>query len=136
MSKTGRILAFDYGTKHIGVAVGQLVTRTATPLETLSTAKPNHPQWDKINALITHWQPTELIVGHPLNMDGTSQRITKYTEAFAAHLEKRFNLPVTLVDERLTSWEAQHNSPKDSRIDLNAKAAVIILEQWLLAKQS
>ena len=93
------LLGFDFGMKRIGVAVGQTVTKTARPLETLK-AKQGVPHWEKILKLIKTWQPDALIVGIPLNMDGTPQPLTEAAEQFANELKKRFELPVYGIDER------------------------------------
>lgn len=106
MKGSGRtLLAFDYGTKQIGVAVGQELTGTSAPLETLRTSN-GHPDWDAITRLIETWQPAGLVVGVPLNMDGTEQEMTEAARRFARRLEGRYRLPVHLTDERLSTVEA------------------------------
>lgn len=134
-----RLLAFDFGLKYIGVAVGQTLTQTASPLTTLR-AKAGIPNWQEIAELLKKWQPQALVVGIPLNMDGTEQALTFKARAFANDLEARFHLPVFPVDERLSSWEAKQRifnstTPKKAKQkleeDIDAIAAVILLEQWL-----
>jgi putative Holliday junction resolvase len=122
------LIGFDYGELRIGVAVGQTLTRTATPLETIGVNN-GRPDWARIDAVIAEWQPGALVVGDPLNMDGTSQHMTEAATAFAAVLEKRYNLPVYRVDERLSSWEAKVRL-RDTR-NLDPIAAQAILETWL-----
>ncbi len=125
------ILGFDFGLKHIGVAVGQSITHTSSPLTTLS-AKDGIPNWPEIEALILKWTPNELIVGLPLNMDGSDQRLTFCTRRFIKRLHAKSKLPVHEVDERLSSWEAQQyasGKKKDNKI--HAYAAAILVEQWL-----
>lgn len=100
------LLGFDFGLKRIGVAVGQTVTQSARPLETIS-AKAGTPNWQIIEKLIAKWQPDALVVGKPLNMDGTLQHISIKAQAFANELKTRFNLPVYEIDERLTTKEAR-----------------------------
>lgn len=106
MTGSGRtLLGFDYGTQQIGVAVGQELTGTSTPLATLS-CRNETPDWDAITRLIEEWRPAALVVGVPLNMDGTEQAMTQAARRFARRLEGRYRLPVHLADERLTSVEA------------------------------
>lgn len=124
------VLGFDFGMKYIGVAVGQSVTKTASPLTTLN-AKDGIPHWPDIQALIEQWHPNDLVVGIPLNMDGTEQPITFCARRFAKRLENKFYLPVHTVDERLTSWEAKARQVKGNKNTLHALAAMIILEQWI-----
>lgn len=132
----GIYLAFDFGYKRIGVAVGQRLTKTASPLETL-TANQGKPSWDAISALVQHWRPKGFIVGLPTRIDGSAQYTTVAAQDFAQQLKDRFALPVFLVDERLTTVEARtrlfeqggYRKIKQSQVD--SVAAVIILEQWL-----
>ena len=100
------VLAFDFGTKRIGVAVGQEVTGTAAPLEALK-ARDGIPDWDKIQKIYDEWQPHIVVVGLPLNMDGTSQAMTKRAQTFANRLHGRFNTPVATYDERLSTADAR-----------------------------
>ncbi len=123
------LICFDYGEKRLGVAVGQTVTRTATPLETIAVRN-RTPDWNRITEVIDQWRPTSLVVGFPLNMDGTRQKLTDLAEKFARQLEQRYALPVYMVDERLSTFEAK-NRLKDIR-NLDPVAAQVILESWLL----
>jgi len=129
----GTVLGFDYGTKRIGIAVGQALTRTATPLTTLRTLHGEQPDWERIQALIREWKPGALVVGLPYNMDDTEAEIAPRVKRFARQLDGRFHLPVHLVDERLTSHEAERRlgsgAEGDGRID--SLAAALILETWL-----
>jgi len=100
------VLAFDFGTKSIGVAIGQEVTGTAAPLEALK-ARDGIPDWDKIQKIYDEWQPHIAIVGLPLNMDGTSQTMTERAQKFANRLHGRFKTPVTTYDERLSTADAR-----------------------------
>jgi len=108
MPETGQrtVLAFDFGTKSIGVAIGQEVTGTAAPLEAL-TARDGIPDWDKIQKIYDEWQPHIVVVGLPLNMDGTSQTMTERAQKFANRLHGRFKTPVTTYDERLSTADAR-----------------------------
>jgi len=122
------LLGFDYGEVRIGVAVGQTLTGTATPLETVTVSN-GKPDWTRIDQIIAEWQPHALVVGDPLHMDGTSQPMTEAADAFAAALARRYKLPVYRADERLSSWEAKARL-KDTR-NLDPIAAQAILETWL-----
>jgi len=121
------LLCFDFGTKRIGVAVGQFITQTATPLETVKN-KNKRPDWVHIKRLIDEWQPDALIVGVPLNMMGEMQEMTVASEKFMRQLHGRFHLPVYDVDERLSSFEAAQRTGKTT--DLDPVAAQAILETW------
>ena len=122
------LICFDFGEKRIGIAVGQTITATATPLETVHVRN-NKPDWNRISELIDQWRPTALVVGLPLNMDGTRQLMTDLADAFARQLENRYHLPVHLVDERLSTIEAKHRLRDIENLD--PVAAQIILESWL-----
>ena len=130
------ILGFDFGSKRIGVAVGQTITQSATPLKTLN-ANQGEPNWDEIKTIIQQWQVSELVVGLPLNMNGSEQAITHAARAFAKQLAERFKLPVHEIDERLSTVEAREQvfaaggfkALKKKQID--GVAAVLILEQWM-----
>ena len=129
MSRLATLLCFDFGTKRIGVAVGQTLTETATPLEIIPVRN-NRPDWARIGALVDRWQPRALIVGNPLNIDGSRQPICARADAFARKLEGRYRLPVLRADERLSSVEAR--SRQGHRTDpLDHVAAQVILEGWL-----
>lgn len=122
------LLCFDYGSKHIGVAVGQTITGTATPLEIISSYN-NQPDWEKIQQLIEDWQPAALIVGVPVHLDDTRQPMTEAAEKFVRQLEGRFHLPVFGADERLSTFEAKRRSGQETAVD--SIAAQAILETWL-----
>lgn len=132
----GIVLGFDFGTKKIGVAVGQTVTKTANPVGLLR-ANQGVPRWESIEKLIAQWQPVALVVGIPLNMDGTPQWTTDKARQFADQLKERFKLPVFGVDERLTTVEArdqvfqEHGYKGLQATAIDAVAAKIILEDWL-----
>ena len=126
------LLAFDYGEKHIGVAVGQTLTGTANPLETVRVTSAS-PDWNAISRIVKTWQPGALVVGLPLNMDGSEQRVTRRARRFGNQLLGRYRLPVHLVDERLTTREARDRLVSTGRAgsDDHPVAAQIILESWL-----
>ncbi len=99
------VLAFDFGEKRIGVAVGDLEIGIAHPLETIAE-EGNEARFETIARLVAEWKPTQLVVGLPSHMDGTEHELSRLSRRFARRLEGRFNLPAVLVDERLSSDEA------------------------------
>ncbi|MCU7882277.1 MAG: Holliday junction resolvase RuvX [Candidatus Thiodiazotropha sp. (ex Lucinoma aequizonata)] len=128
----GTLLGFDYGTRKIGVAVGQTLTGTATPLETLQLV--NHkPDWTRIGQLIKEWQPQAMVIGLPLDVDDSETDATQPALRFSRQLEGRYRLKVYLADERFTSLEARDRLGHEARRieDYNAVAAKLILETWL-----
>jgi putative Holliday junction resolvase len=130
------VLAFDYGLKNIGVAYGQSVTGTANELKPLS-ARDGVPNWEQVQALLKHWLPQQLLVGLPLNMDGTESELSARARKFANRLHGRFQLPVVLHDERLSSYEAKdqaHDRGHQGHYassPIDSIAARLILESWL-----
>jgi putative Holliday junction resolvase len=122
-------LGFDFGTRKIGVAVGQTLTRCASPVETLRQVR-QQPDWQGISRLIREWQPQALIVGLPLNMDDTETEVAGMARRFSRQLHGRYGLPVFLVDERLTSKAAAELAGGE-RAKIDALAAKLILETWL-----
>jgi len=135
ISKIKTVLGFDFGLKKIGVAVGQMVMKTASPL-TLLNAQDGAPQWSAIQELIDEWSPQLLIVGYPLHMDGSEQAVTIAAKRFGNRLAGRFQLPVTWVDERLSSYEAElyledlNKSSESDRLNVDTISAKLIIEQW------
>lgn len=133
MSQT--ILCFDYGLKSIGVAVGQSITRTASPLDALK-ANDGVPHWDQVKVLYNDWMPNLCVVGMPLNMDGTEQAISQRAKTFANRLQGRFNKPVVLWDERLTTVDAKAELfelggfKKLDKGKIDSVSACIILQSW------
>ncbi|HRD70489.1 MAG TPA: Holliday junction resolvase RuvX [Legionella sp.] len=129
-------LGFDFGYKRIGVAVGQRLTCSASPLPTLA-AKQGIPDWNAVQKLILQWSPQALIVGIPTCIDDTELYTTAAAKRFSKQLKKEFNLPVFLVDERLSTVEArgrlfeQGGYRKLKKTEIDGIAACIILEQWL-----
>ncbi len=131
------LLAFDYGTRQIGVAVGQAVTGQARELCVLK-ARDGVPDWAQIGRLLHEWQPDALVVGLPLNMDGTASEMSQRAEKFARRLHGRFGLPVHTHDERLTTFEAKGQRQQQGgdyrRHPVDALAAALLLEGWLAAR--
>ena len=127
-----QILAFDFGTHHIGVAVGQTVTKTSSPLVVLNVAREGKEIWNTISRLIDEWKPDQLLVGKPLNMDGTPSEMMKKVDPFFKKLQKISSIPCELVDERLTSFEAKQLMQVDSKDDrIDDLAAKIFLDNWI-----
>ena len=125
---SGALLCFDYGEKRIGVAVGQHVTATASALEIVAV-RHGRPDWVRIETLMRDWQPQALVVGNPLNLDGTRQPCTDAADRFARKLAGRFRIPVHRADERLTTHAAR--GLVKGRVKVDAEAAKVILESWL-----
>ena len=126
------LLGFDFGPRKIGVAVGQTVTGSASPLTTLRSRN-DKPDWDGIEALVREWGAKEAVVGLPYNMDDTETELAPRVRRFARQLNGRFGLEVHLVDERLTSIEARNRLGRaaTSLEVVDAMAATLILETWL-----
>jgi putative Holliday junction resolvase len=117
------VLAFDFGLKRIGVAVGEPELRSAHPLPAVS-------RFEQIESLILEWQPANLVVGLPTSVQGLAHAMTKQAEDFARRLEKRFKLPVARVDERYTSVEAESRLKGVKNKAVDSVAAQLILEQY------
>ena len=130
------VIAFDFGMKSIGVAIGQSITGTASPLQALK-AQDGIPNWETLQTLISQWQPKALLVGLPLNMDGTEQAITASTRRFVGRLKHKYNLPVFLHDERLSTIDAKAKLfelggyKKLSKEKIDSVSACLIYESWL-----
>ena len=132
---TGTILAFDFGTQRIGVAVGETLLGQARPLTAIA-ATANDERFAAIAKLIAAWQPTLLVVGLPLRMDGAEHDMSARCRRFAHQLEGRFRLPVELVDERLSSADAEARLAergmawRTRKDHLDAEAAAILLQNF------
>ncbi len=137
------VLAFDFGLKRIGVAVGNTLTSTAEPLTTLG-ARAGEPDWDAVARCVGEWGPGVMVVGVPCNMDGSPGPLTAGARAFAAGLSARFGVRTELTDERLSSHEAGQTlkSKRQSgelgrrvrRADVDREAACVLLRQWLAGR--
>ncbi|MDA0788984.1 MAG: Holliday junction resolvase RuvX [Proteobacteria bacterium] len=121
------VMAFDYGMKKIGIAVGQHVTKTATPIAIIRASN-GVPDWTRVEQLVGEWQPELFIVGLPLNMDGSESEMARRAARFARKLNGRFGIRVDTMDERLTTFEARQRSKQDGEVD--DRAAAEILESW------
>ncbi len=134
------VLAFDFGSRRIGVAVGQTLTRSATAAGTVASHA-GTPDWAAVDTCIAQWAPARLLVGLPYNMDGSDTTTTAACRAFGETLARRSRLPVEYVDERLTS-NAAYDELRDERRsgtrarrirpgDIDANAARLILLTWM-----
>lgn len=132
------LIAFDFGLRRIGVAVGQPVTGSASPLGVVANG-PNGPDWARIEALLAEWRPARLVVGMPLHSDGSPSRIGAAVGEFVTGLA-RYALPIETVDERYSSIDARQRLIEGRRLGqtrrlrremVDAAAAVLIAERWL-----
>lgn len=140
---SGYILAFDFGLRRIGVAVGQTLTGTASALQTVSHGRV--PDWAAIERLVREWKPTLLLVGLPLGAEGDETDMSKAARRFGKQVGKRFELPVDYVDERLTSRVAEARfaerraagtARRKDASQLDAMAAQVICENWLRSRDA
>lgn len=127
-------IGFDFGLKRIGLAVGQSLTGTATPLVTLK-AVGGKPDWQELDRLLQQWKPAGLVLGLPVRADGSENPVAKKAREFARNLQERYSLPVFWINEELSSHEAQkllRGKPnKHNKADIDQLSAKIILESWL-----
>lgn len=123
MTTLTRVLAIDPGTRHYGFAVGNSLTESASSLESITS--PRHPPWDYIVELAREWEVDRVLVGLPLNMDGSESDMSTRARGIAQALASKLSVPVELVDERLSSREA------GSGEDNHGEAAVVIAQTWL-----
>lgn len=124
----GVIIGFDFGLRRIGVAIGQTITQTASP-EAIVNSKDGKPDWEHITKLFEQWQPTAIVVGLPMRLDGTEQALTQPARKFGQRLSGRYDRPVFYIEEQLSSIEAENRGLKQKHIDDHA--AQILLENWL-----
>jgi len=134
-------LGFDFGNKKIGMAVGQLTTKTASPLETVRSLN-QVPNWQKISQIIKEWQPEGLVVGVSRQADGSDNPITPRMLKFCRQLAGRYNLPVFQMDEALSTFEAKQMLYDDVQVNASKLwavqdqlAAQLILQSWLNQQQ-
>lgn len=134
-SFSGTVFGFDFGTKRIGISVGETLIAQAHPL-TVIHGEGNDERFAAIQKLINEWRPVGLVVGLPRHMDGTEHEMTARSQRFANQLRGRFALPVEMVDERLTSADAEARlretgkTAKSAKKHLDAVAAQLILQTW------
>ena len=124
-----QIVAFDFGEKKIGVAVGQTSTYTSSPLQVIFN---NHDKvnWNEISILLEEWKPELILIGKPLNMDGTDSEIMKKVDAFYKKLESLYDAKFEYVDERLTTFEARDILKENNVETVDANAAKILIDNW------
>ena len=129
-------MAFDFGLRQIGVAMGNSLLGTTRPLPIIK-ARDGQPEWTALEALIDEWRPDLLVVGDPLNMDGSASELSARADKFARRLHGRLGLEVAMVDERLSSFEAKLDSREQGhrgdykRQPVDSLAAELILKTWL-----
>ncbi|MDH6153976.1 putative Holliday junction resolvase [Polynucleobacter sphagniphilus] len=121
------VMAFDYGTRRIGVAIGNSITQVGQALKTISHASAEI-RFKEIEALLKEWQPDRLVVGLPVHPDGSEHEMTQKARRFGNQLHGRFHLPVIWVDERYTSAVLEGDAKM--RDNLDSHSAVLILEQF------
>ncbi len=128
------VMAFDYGLRNIGIAIGQNITKSASTFYALK-AKEGKPDWIKLDTIVEEWQPDLFIVGDPFNMDGTKSNFQKRISKFSSELKKRYEISVHMMDERLTTKEAKERINNESNglngsVNKHSISAQIILEDW------
>jgi putative Holliday junction resolvase len=135
------VLAFDFGRRRIGVACGDTLSRSASPLAAVANSAAGAP-WSAVDALMRDWKPDLIVVGLPYNTDGSESGMSAEVRAFADELARRYALPVRLVDERYSSLEAGARlkagrqagvrKRRVTKADVDAAAACVILERWFV----
>ena len=131
-------MAFDFGLKHIGIAIGQEITRTASTFYSINATE-GHPDWTELDKIITEWKPNLFVVGDPFNMDGTRSKIQDLSDNFSTALNKRYDINIEKTDERLSSREAKERlenlqiGTRDSS-NKHSISAQVILEDWFRSK--
>ena len=125
-----QIVAFDYGTKKIGVAVGQTETYTSSPLQIIYNDH-EKTNWNEIRMLIDEWKPDLILIGKPINMDGTESEIMKKVDNFFKKLQKISNTKCEYIDERLTTFEAKKILGESKVTEVDAHAAKILIDNWI-----
>ena len=128
------VMAFDYGLRNIGIAIGQNITKSASTFYSVK-AKKGTPDWIRLDAIVEEWRPDLFIVGDPFNMDGTKSNFQKRISKFSSELKKRYEVRVHMMDERLTTKEAKERIKNESNLlkgstNKHSISAQIILEDW------
>ena len=124
-----QIIAFDYGEKKIGVAVGQTSTNTSSPLQIIFN-KDNKTNWISISSLLDEWKPDLILLGKPLNMDGSESEIMKKVDKFYKELKSIYDADIEFIDERLTTFEAREILKDEKHDNVDAHAAKILIDNW------
>lgn len=131
----GNILSFDFGEKRIGIAIGNSITKTSHPLKTINTTK-NSERYKLIELLLKTWEPVTLVIGYPLNEDGTLSKMSFLAKKFGIKLRNKYNIPIVMIDERFTSSEADlelkkfEKNFKKRKVVIDQVAAMIILDSF------
>ena len=125
-----QIIAFDYGEKKIGVAVGQTSTNTSSPLQIILN-NDNKTNWISISSLLDEWKPDLILLGKPLNMDGSESEIMKKVDKFYKELKSIYDADIEFIDERLTTFEAREILKDEKHDNVDAHAAKILIDNWL-----
>ena len=134
VKEAGVVMAFDYGLRNIGIAIGQNITKSASTFYAIK-AKEGVPDWIKLDSIVEEWEPDLFIVGDPFNMDGTKSEFQKKITKFSTELKNRYEIELQMIDERLTTKEAKEriqdkpDGIKDSA-NKHSISAQIILEDW------
>lgn len=131
-------MAFDFGIKNIGIAIGQEITKTASTFYSI-TAVDGQPNWSELDKIINEWQPNLFVVGDPFNMDGTRSKIQDLADRFSNSLNKRYDINIEKTDERLSSREAKERLEKETigtrdSSNKHSISAQVILEDWFRSK--
>ena len=134
VKEAGVVMAFDYGLRNIGIAIGQNITKSASTFYAIK-AKEGVPDWIKLDSIVEEWEPGLFIVGDPFNMDGTKSEFQKKITKFSTELKNRYEIQLQMIDERLTTKEAKDrilDKPDGIKNSANKHSisAQIILEDW------
>ncbi|WHN65313.1 Holliday junction resolvase RuvX [Cysteiniphilum sp. QT6929] len=130
-----KLIGLDYGKSRIGIASGQMITKTATPIATIS-AKQGEPEWHELDKIIKQWRPSDIIVGLPIDAKDQETKITEEARVFAQKIELRYQKPVHLISETFSTrearWRLEEVQNKSNRhLKVDAFAACVILETWM-----
>ena len=139
LSEPRIVMAFDFGIKHIGIAIGQEITKTASPFYSIKALE-GQPDWNELDDIIHEWKPDLIVVGDPYNMDGSRSKIQDMSDRFSDALYKRYQIQLEKTDERLSSREANERL---QNLDIGTKSssnkhsisAQVILEDWFRSKE-
>ena len=139
LSEPRIVMAFDFGIKHIGIAIGQEITKTASTFYSIKALE-GQPDWNELDDIIHEWKPDVIVVGDPYNMDGSRSKIQDMSDRFSDALYKRYKIQLEKTDERLSSREANERL---QNLDIGTKSssnkhsisAQVILEDWFRSKE-
>ena len=139
LSEPSIVMAFDFGIKHIGIAIGQEITKTASTFYSIKALE-GQPDWNELDDIIHEWKPDLIVVGDPYNMDGSRSKIQDMSDRFSDALYKRYQIQLEKTDERLSSREANERL---QNLDIGTKSssnkhsisAQVILEDWFRSKE-